>query len=354
MEHILIRPMMAVALLVLIGGCGRTEIAAKPEPSSSPIPAITYDALFVVNGGSNSISVINATTHEVSGTISLEHVSFPHHISLSPGRAELVVAVPGVDLSGRHDGGGHGGSGTMVGTILRLDALTGETKAARRLDGPNHNGISSPDGKEIWTSKMEVSGTVLVLDASTLATRKIIGVGEMPAEVTFSREGNYAFVANTMSNSVTVIDVATKAVAKTIAVGDGPVGAWTGSDGVMYVDNEAGKSITAIDAMSLNIIRTYDLGFMPGMAATAPNGELWVTDAEHGKVAFYSTAAETKLGELATGAGAHAIVFSDDGRTAYVSNQSAGTVSVIDIATRAVSKAITVGAKPNGMAFRTK
>jgi YVTN family beta-propeller protein len=353
MKHAPILPIVAIALSLLLGACGGTDRGAMGELSSTPIPAITYDALFVVNGGSNSISVINAATQKVTGTIVLKNASFPHHINVSADRAALVVAVPGVDLSGGHEGGGHGGVDTR-GAVLRLDALSGETKAARRLDAPNHNGIFSPDGKEIWTSQMQKAGRVLVLDASTLETRQTIPVGDMPAEVTFSKDGKFAFVANAMSNVVTVIDVATKAVAKTIRVGANPVGAWMGADGVMYVDNEAGKSLTAIDAASLDTLRTYNLGFTPGMAATAPNGELWVTDSENGTVAFYSTADGAKLGELPTGAGAHAMAFSGDGRTAYVSNQTAGTVSVIDVATGAVTKAIAVGTKPNGMVFRPK
>ncbi len=353
MKSARVLPSVAVALLLLLGACGGSDRGATGEPSSSPIAAITYDALFVVNGGSNSISVINATTQEVAETIVLKNASSPHHINTSADRAAIVVAAPGVDLSGGHGGGGHG-SGDTRGAVLRLDALTGETKAARRLDAPNHNGIFSPDGKEIWTSQMQRPGRVLVLDASTLATLQTVPVGDMPAEVTFSQDGKFAFVANAMSNDVTVIDVATKGISKTIPVGANPVGAWTGSDGVMYVDNEAGKSLTAIDAASLDTLRTYNLGFTPGMAATAPNGELWVTDSDNGNVTFYSTAAGAKLGVLPTGAGAHAIAFSGDGRTAYVSNQTAGTVSVIDIATRAVTKAIGVGTRPNGMVFRPK
>ncbi len=358
----------AATVVVVVAGCSTNKSksdepavsaqAAVPsgasgEPSSSPIPAVTYDALFVVNGGSHSISVINATTHEVAGTVVLRNVSFPHHINMSPDRTAIVVAVPGMDLSGGHGGGGHG-SGVTPGALLRLDALTGETKAARRLDAPNHNGIFSPDGREVWTSQMQMAGRVLVLDAVTLATRQAIVVGDMPAEVTFSKDGRSAFVANSMSNDVTVIDVVTKRVSKTIPVGAGPVGAWMGSDGVMYVDNEVGRSITAIDATSLKTVRTYDLGFMPGMAATAPNGDLWVTDSVNGKVSFYSTATGTKLGEIPAESGAHAIAFSGDGRSAYVSNQTAGTVSIIDLATRAVTRTVGVGTQPNGMVFRPK
>ena len=329
------------------GGDGATAGA----PSTTPQDTFAYDALFVVNGGDNSISVINASTNEVAETKALQNASFPHHLNLSPDKAFLAVAAPGTDLSGGHEG--HG-SGESRGAILRLDARTGETRATRRLNRPNHNGVFSPDGREIWTSQMTMSGVVLVLDATTLTTQYAIGVGDMPAEVTFSPDGAYAFVANGMSNNVTVIDATTKAVETTIAVGTSPVGAWPGTDGMMYVDNESAKTLTVIDATSLNVVRTYDLGFVPGMAATAPNGELWVTDAEHGKVVFYSTTADTKLGELATAGGAHAIAFSADGMTGYVSNQSAGSVSVIDTATRSVTKTIGVGAKPNGIVFRSK
>lgn len=342
---------MALGFLPALGGCGGMDMGSPP--STTPITAVTYDALFVVNGGANSISVINASTNEVAGTIAMQNATFPHHVNLNADRSSLAVAVPGMDLSGGHEGGGVHGS-TPMGAMTRLDATTGETKAARQLDAPCHNGIFSPNGQEIWTSQMTMARNVLVLDASTLSTKQTIHVGDMPAEVRFSRDGKYAFVANGMSNNVTVIDAATKAVVKTIAVGSGPVGAWSGSDGVMYVDNEAAKTLTAIDATSHNVVRTYNLGFMPGMAATAPNGELWVTDAENGKVVFYSTTADTKLGELATGAGAHAIAFSADGTTEYISNQGAGSVSVSNISSPAVTKTITVGAKPNGMVFRSK
>ena len=343
---------IGLATLPGLAGCGGMDRGAEGTPSTVPIAAITYDALYVVNGEGNSISVINADTFELAGTIALQSTAFPHHVNLSPDKASLAVAVPGSDLSGGHGDSAHGG--TSMGAILRLDALTGETMAARRLDRPNHNGIFSLDGKEIWTSQMTMMGAVLVLDASTLTTKQSVTVGDMPAEVTFSRDGRYAFVANGMSNDVTVIDAATKAVVKTIAVGTNPVGAWSGSDGVMYVDNEAAKTLTAINGTTLEIVRTYSLGFTPGMAATSPTGELWVTDAENGKVIFYSTTADMKLGELVTSAGAHAIAFSADGKTAYVSNQAAGSISVIDVFSHAFRKTIAVGAKPNGMVFRSR
>ena len=121
----------------------------------------------------------------------------------------------------------------------------------------------------------------------------------------------------------------------------------------MYVDNETGKTVSAIDVSTLEVVRTYDLGFMPGMAATAPNGELWVTDADNGKVTVFNAQSTTKNADITTGAGAHALTFSGDGKTAYVTNQLADSVSVIEVAEKKVTKTITVGSKPNGVLFRS-
>jgi YVTN family beta-propeller protein len=341
----LIYPCVAVALTA----CGHD----MADPASVPIAPITFDAVFVVNGGDNSISVINAETDEVAGTIALQNVSFPHHIYLSPDRATMLVAVPGVDLSGGHTGGGgHGGHGGG-GAVLVLDATTGAMQASRLLEMANHNAVFAPGGGAIWTTQTAAPGQVLILDPVTLETRTSIQVGDDPSEVTFAPSGARAFVANTGSDSVTVLDP-DGTVVQTITVGDAPVGAWPAADGRMYVDNEAGMSITAIDAATLAVDRTYDLGFMPAMAAVASGGELWVTDTDNGQLVFFDTTDGSRLGELPTGAGAHAIAFSADGAKAYVSNQTAGTVAVVDVATKTVAKTITVGAKPNGIAYRAK
>lgn len=112
----------------------------------------------------------------------------------------------------------------------------------------------------------------------TLATKTTIAVGDMPAEVTFSKDGESVFVANGTSNNVTVIDLTSKKVLKTVDVGKDLVGAWTGDDGAMYVDCEEGKVITGIDAKTMTMMRTYNLGYTPGMARTTPDGSsLWIT-----------------------------------------------------------------------------
>lgn len=50
--------------------------------------------------------------------------------------------------------------------------------------------------------------------------------------------------------------------------------------------------------------------------------------------------------------GAHAISFTTDGNTAYVTNQSSKSVSVVNVTNHTVIKTITVGNKPNGIVLK--
>ena len=124
----------------------------------------------------------------------------------------------------------------------------------------------------------------------------------------------------------------------------------------MYVDNEAGQSITVLSQTNPVLITdTMLLGFKPGYAAwCATKDELWVTDANNGKVFFYKdeNGALVSIGSTSTGADAHAIAFSDDGKFAWITNQGANTVSVIDVETHLVIKTIPLGNKPNGIVIR--
>ena len=346
---------VVVLSLVTLLGCGSSApIQSGPEilPRTEPIQSIAYDALFVVNGGDNSISVIDTTSLRVEGTIRIQNAQFPHHVYLNRDGSKMLVAVPGSDLSGGH--AGHGtGDGSTPGAVLLLDANTGATLASRKLPAMNHNAIFSPDESEIWTAQYD--GFVLALDPQTLEQKATVRVGLAPSEVTFSVDGRYGFVANTHSASVTVVDPVSKAVVRTISVGDSPVGAWQGVNGIAYVDNEVDGTISAIDTRSLQVVQIYHLGFTPGMVGYGPDDNVWVADSYNARVAIRNTTStDQDLAVAAAGAGAHGVVFNGDKRTAYVSNQSANTVSVIDVVSHQTIATIPVGSKPNGMVWRKK
>lgn len=320
---------------------------------------INYPAAYIVNGESSTISVIDLTTNNLAETIDLmpagDMVMWPHHASLFSifDIHRLAVGVPGVDLSAGHSGNMDG----MKGKILILDAVKGTILKDLEVPAMNHNAAFSPDGKEIWTSQIEMNGKVLVYDAQNYTLKNTINVGMEPAEVTFSANGSKAYVANGGDNTVSVIDPASKAVITNIPVGANPVGAWVGFDGKMYVDNEDDKSISVIDVTQNIVIQTISLGFMPGSVAhNSVKKELWVTDPENGSVHYWLWNVPTNQwvheGMFPTGPGAHAVGFANGGSIAYVTNQMAASVSIISVSDHSKIRDVPVGKKPNGILIK--
>lgn len=340
-----------ISMAVYVSACKKKNDMPMNEKN------IDYPAAYVINGESSSISVIRLSTNTVTDSIDLmssagSMIMWPHHIyhHQNGNTHHMTIGVPGMDLSAGHTGGMPG----MKGMVVVMDAVSGKLIKNFEVPSMNHNAVYSPDGKEIWTSQMDMSGKVLVYDAATYTLKNTINVGDEPAEVTFSADGTKAYVSNGMSNTVTVINPSTKAVEATINVDMNPVGAWPSSIGKMFVDCEDGQSIGVIDVATNTKLTDIILNFKPGYAAyNSTANELWVSDATNGKVAYYIDMGGNywmKHGEFTTGADAHAIAFY--GNYAYVTNQGANTVSVINVSTHTKVKDIPVGKKPNGIVFK--
>ena len=314
---------------------------------------INYPAAYIVNGTSNNISVIKLSDNTVSETIGLNGATFPHHIYTNPAKTKLAVAITSTDLSGGH--AGH--SGTAAGLKIQIiDATTGMIDKEIPLPKMPHNAIFNQSGTELWIGQMDTTmSQVLVYKTADWSLQNTMDVGKGLSEVTFSNDGSMAFACNTTGGTVTLIDANTKIIRTTITVGSDPVGAWSATNGNMYVDNEQSQTISEISVSGMNVVSTINLGFKPGYVAYhTQSGELWVSDATNGKVVYYTLVAGvwTLRGSISTGADAHAIAFNAEGTKAYVTNQGAGNVSVIDVATHTVSKTIGVGKNPNGIAFK--
>lgn len=343
---------VAIATISILSACKKDEAMTMEKN-------ITYPAAYVVNGESSTISVINLNTNTVTDSFELMNgssmIMYPHHVyhHQSSTMHHLTVGVPGMDLSAGHTGGMAG----MKGAVLVIDAVKGTITKNIELPMMNHNAVYSPNGTEIWTTQMHDDGMVLIFDATTYALKDSVMAGMESAEITFSADGSKAYVCNGGSNDVTVINPITKAVIATIPVGANPVGAWVGSDGKMYVDCETEKKIYSISVSGDYVYETISLTYTPAMVAhNSLKNELWISDPTNSKVHYYNWDGSMNMwmhgGEFVTGAGSHAIAFSNDKNTAYVTNQMANTVSVVNVATHTKLKDLAVGKKPNGIVLK--
>jgi YVTN family beta-propeller protein len=123
--------------------------------------------------------------------------------------------------------------------------------------------------------------------------------------VTVDATGTYAYVTNQFSSNVGVIDLASNAQVATIPVSGDPFRVKLSSDGSMLFVTGNADSLFIVDVASREI-----------------------------------------TGRLAVGLDANGLAQDYTGNRLYVSNQSDGTVSEVDLTTRAVLRSIPVGGHP--------
>ena len=189
--------------------------------------------------------------------------------------------------------------------ILVIDGQAGRIVDTIDHEGSGHWLAVLPDGSKAYVANKDDKLFVSVLD---LAARKQIGTVPMPRGtqgITASPDGKRVIAMDFARPEIAVIDTATDAVLDRIALADttdAAYKAYYSPDG-KWLLTMAGSSISIFDAANLR----------------APQRTL-------------------KVGASPMGIG-----FSADGKTALVANHGDGTVSVVDIATAAVTKTFKAG-----------
>lgn len=161
------------------------------------------------------------------------------------------------------------------------------------------------------------------------------------------------FVVTQWSNSVAVIDSSIDQVTTQIPVGTGPVRICMSPDRLKaYVSNGGAATVSVVDAATLTTTATILVGAKPQESAVTPDGgRLFVVHQSTSPVTVIDTATNLVIANIVIGGNtAKDILFTLDGRFAYIANYSEGTVNVIDAATYRV-KTIPTAAGPRRLAI---
>jgi YVTN family beta-propeller protein len=345
---------------MMMGGMGEDEVRTAFSTGSTIVHQITLDisqdVVFVADGGSGDIAVIDPATNTLIGIQPIDSVGFLHHLYLSADRTKLIVSDPNEDLSSGHESnGGHGGENeTMVSRIILLDSRTLLETNRITFEGMTHNATMTPDGEFIIAAN-STHNIVHKYSASTLAEVGSYTVGASPLEVTLTPDGEHALTANNGSGTVSKVHFEEPAAVQQVSVGNGPVGAWITPDGTQaWVTNEVSKTISVITIEPFVVDTTLALGYTPGQAIQNPTRrEVYVADEDNGSVHVFDLVTRTWVANISTGSRAHGVSFRPDGSRAYVTNEMDKSVSVIDCESRTVVATIDVGVLPNGIIYRS-
>lgn len=243
-------------------------------------------------------------------------------------------------------------------TMSVIDTATGQVVGSPIPvgDGPDSIAVT-PNGTTVYVSSGD--GKITVVNAQT--GQVITTISGLPGleTIAISPDGKTAYVSSPEEDTVLVVDLQTnQVVGSPIAVGDNPIGVAFAPDGtVAYVANDNDENVSVIDTATRQVVGSpIPVGDEPVNVVFSPDGKTaYVNNEAHaepaGSVSVIDTASRQNVGTIPVGAEPWGLGVTPDGTRLYVSNNKDNTVSVIDTATRQVVGApIAVGDEPYELA----
>jgi len=298
-------------------------------------------SLFISNTKSDSISVIDTTTFEVTATIPLGKGK-PNRIVFHPdGKTVWVVYDKSHDLG-------------------IVDADTKKLVKRVKIGGNPYNLNFTPDGRHLlvldWSSDVS-NDEVIFYDLQAEKIDGRVEVSTWPAHSVFSKDGTKLYVSGETAGDVTVIDVAKREVlARYVHGGGDAMGLAATADGkFLWAAAGENKAVLKIDTETNKPVASVALpGVVHEATLTLDGRYLYTTLRKVNKLVIIDTATDKIVTVLPQKGYPDLVTMEPTGRYALVTNRYADLVSVIDLKTHAQVRTIPVGKAPHGMALRPR
>jgi|AGTN01.3.fsa_nt_gi 40-residue YVTN family beta-propeller repeat/40-residue YVTN family beta-propeller repeat len=196
------------------------------------------------------------------------------------------------------------------------------------------------------------SNTVSVIDTTSNSVQSTISVGNSPYMCVMNPAGTRLYVD--FSTGVNVIDPGSNTVIATINLDNsGPRDMAISNDGVYLYVVESVGNIAIIDTRSYSITRvSLGTGTLPVGLAISPDGtKLWVACSGTNQVKVVRLSDNSVINTIAVGNNPQFVTLNPNGNYLYVSNTGSDTISKIYAPASVVEKTISTGDAPAGIAF---
>ena len=229
----------------------RNEIVGESKVDDQPGGmAVSEDAVWVTNTGSNTVSRVDQTTHAVVRSID---------VGKSPAGVAVGNGSVWVANSGER-------------SVTRINIETGRAVGSIAVgNGPTAIGFG---GGAVWVVNTS-DGTVTRIDATTGEAGPAISVASLPDAIAVDESG--VWVASQDGSTITHLDPATgTALAAPIPIGSRPSAIAIGA-GSVWVANAGDGTVSRIDPTNDRVIAVVDVGEAPTSLAV-DDSTLWVAD----------------------------------------------------------------------------
>jgi len=368
-----------------------SNLAVGFDPDS-----VTYasdsDRIYVADGYPYNVSVINASSNTVIGSITA--AAGPIGIAYDNASARVYLAESAGNVAVINQ------TQETISQFISLDPgpqgvawdpatnnMYTSTRFSGVLDEVASEGNQLLDSRSLWYGLGGVaanSGTgdlyVTCWSCATLynvsaegALLGSISVGEWPTTAAYDSRNGLVFVSNFDSNTVSLVDSRSDAVASTVCLSSGICingnGAGGGPDAVAF-DTFSGDVYVAVhgdvngdpgNVTLLNGTTGAPIGDfnVPPWGAPGPtsllvdlaNNELYVADDWSDLLWAFNLTTEAVISEIPVGSSPQGIALDPLNGLVYVTNAASDNISVINSSNNEVAGSIAVGLDPTGIAF---
>ncbi|MCA0997172.1 YncE family protein [Alloyangia pacifica] len=213
---------------------------------------------------------------------------------------------------------------------VRRHGKDGTVEAEVQLDGGPMGAAHDAARGRLFVSDW-YNARLWVLDDMTLEPQAELQAGAAPAGLALSPDGRWLAAAERDADRVSLYDAETLALARTAPVGTRPFGLGFAPDGRLFVGNVGSDDVTVLAPASGEVLATVAVGARPyGVAFAA--GRAFVTNQYAGTLSVIALSDLAPLAELPVGEYPEGIAATSDGRIA-VANWFDNTLSLIDAET---------------------
>lgn len=296
--------------------------------------------LYITNTKSDSISVIDTNTFEVTGTIPLGKGK-SNRIAFHPdGKTAWVVYDKSRDLG-------------------VVDAEAQRLVKRVKIGGNPYNLAFTPDGRYLyvldWSSDAS-NDEVIIYDLTAERVDGRIEVSTWPAHGIFTRDGRTFYVSSETAGNFAAIDTASRKITHTVWTGGDAMGlALTADEQILYAGAGEARSVVKVDTATVKAVGAISVPWIVHETTLTLDGQfLYVTLRKANKIAVVRTADDKVVATIPQPGYPDLVVMEPTGRYAFVTNRYADVVTVIDVRTHTQVRTIPVGKAPHGMAFRPR